>query len=421
MKVKRKKHTVVWIVLLSLFIVLAATFLVFTHFGGFGTGESADPEELSAYAGTVEDITIPENAQIIALGEATHGNVEFQKLKLEVFQLLVERYGVRAFALEGDYGGCEQVNRYIHGGSGTAEDAAAAIGFQIYRTKEMAELISYMRQYNENAAEGEDLRFYGFDMQRIPYTFQLLTEACENLGMDTSKLKELVSGEDWNSSYDTVTRKEILTDVKTQLEEKENAEQAVHCADMLLQYCELQNAMDNAQADDGGTQRDRFMAENVKWIAEQERKAGHDRIFVAGHNMHVARWGSYDSMGKLLADELGDAYYAIGTDFYKTKCNVPSSGGRTTQVFYSHDPLAKAAKTAGLDICWLDFGKIPKDSALGKLVSDYLYMGNLGESYSFIMRLLPPSYRMFQPPAQLYDGMIYVAQATPTTIINEGK
>ena len=48
--------------------------------------------------------------------------------------------GVRAFALEGDYGGCEQVNRYIHGGEGTAQEAAAAIGFSIYRTEEMAEL-----------------------------------------------------------------------------------------------------------------------------------------------------------------------------------------------------------------------------------------------------------------------------------------
>ena len=52
--------------------------------------------------------------------------------------------------LEGDYGGCEQVNRYIHGGEGTAQEAAAAIGFSIYRTEEMAELISYMRQYNES-------------------------------------------------------------------------------------------------------------------------------------------------------------------------------------------------------------------------------------------------------------------------------
>ena len=68
----------------------------------------------------------------------SHGNAEFQQLKLSVFQNLVENAGIRAFALEGDYGGCEYVNRYIHGGEGTAEQAAAAIGFAIYRTDELS-------------------------------------------------------------------------------------------------------------------------------------------------------------------------------------------------------------------------------------------------------------------------------------------
>ena len=96
-----------------------------------------NPEEFLAYAEPVENITVPESAKIIALGETTHGNAEFQQLKLEVFKLMVKNNGVGAFALEGDYGGCEQVNRYIHGGEGTAQEAAAAIGFSIYRTEEM--------------------------------------------------------------------------------------------------------------------------------------------------------------------------------------------------------------------------------------------------------------------------------------------
>ena len=69
---------------------------------------------------------------------------------MENIKQMEKNNGVRAFALEGDYGGCGQVNRYIHGGEGTAQEAAAAIGFSIYRTGEMAELISYMRQYNES-------------------------------------------------------------------------------------------------------------------------------------------------------------------------------------------------------------------------------------------------------------------------------
>lgn len=413
-KKERKKHTKLWIIILSLLTVLIAALLVFMHFGGFGTGENADPQEFAAQAGTVEDITIPEEATIVALGEATHGNAEFQELKLDVFKHMVESYGVRGFALEGDFGGCEQANRYIHGGAGTAEDAAAAIGFALYRTDEMAELIGYMRQYNETAAEGDDLRFYGFDMQRCTYNIQFLAEVCRGLGIDSSELESLASDDNWNSGYDTSARIDVITRTKAELESAGGSAQALHFADILLQNCQLQTVADVEYGD----VRDGLMAQNTLWIAEQERERGFSRIFVSGHNGHVAKYGSYDAMGKLLADELGEGYYAIGTDFYKTNCNLPSGsdGKRTEQVFYSYDPLAKAAKLAGLDICWLDFAKVPQDSALAAWTTGYHYMGSLGEGYSLLMRLLPQSYRIFQPPAGLYDGMIFVSEATPTYI-----
>ena len=406
-----------WLVVLCLFTTLIVAALIFMHFGGFGTGESANTEVLAAYAGTVEGISIPENSKIIALGEATHGNVEFQQLKLDVFRLLVKNYDVRAFVLEGDFGGCEQVNRYIHGAAGTARDAAAAIGFAIYRTKEMAELILFMRQYNDSAAKGKDLRFYGLDMQRYVYSINFLIKACKDLRVDTGNLEKLMDGKAWSSEYDYPARIKIITHVKTQLEGKEKSAQAIHFADVLLQFCELQAEQDGNYA----ILRDKFMAENTHWIAEQERQVGYKRIFIAAHNGHVARWGSYNSMGRLLANEVNEGYYVIGTDFYKTCCNIPrlASGRRTNQVFYSHDPLAKAAKTAGLTICWLDFVKASKNPELMKLISKYIYMGSLGEGYAWYMRLLPPSYRIFQPPAELYDGMIFVAEAHPTTIISE--
>ncbi|MEX1308005.1 MAG: erythromycin esterase family protein [Eubacteriales bacterium] len=418
MKKERKKRSIAWRIVLSLFVILAVAALIFMRFGGFSTGESANPDEFAAYTGTVQDISIPENAKIIALGEATHGNVEFQQLKLDVFKLMVENYGVRAFALEGDYGGCEQVNRYIHGGEGTAQEAAAAIGFAIYRTEEMEALISFMREYNDSAAEGEDLRFYGFDMQRYGYTFNFLLEACKDLGVDTGELEMLMDGESWSSEYDLSSRRDMITRIKTELENKENAAQAIHFADVLLQHCELDDV--GATSADYNLVRDRYMAQNTLWIAEQERVAGCNRIFIAGHNGHLARWGSYDAMGKLLAKEMGEGYYVIGTDFYKTRCNMPnlSSGKRKNYVFYSHDPLAKAAKTAGFDICWVDFAKASESPELAEVISQYTYMGTLGEGYAWYMRLLPPSYRIFQPPAELYDGMIFVTRATPTTIID---
>lgn len=418
---KRGKHFKIRYFVFGLLGVMIIAAFVFMHFGGFGTGETANPEEFAANAQSVEDIAVPENAKIIALGEAAHGNIEFQQLKLDVFRQMVEKYNVKAFALESDYGGSEQVNRYIHGGAGNAEEAAEALGFAIYRTEEIAELISYMREYNESAPEGEDLRFYGFDMQRIFYSVQFLTEACKNQGVDTTMLQRLADGENWSSEYDYNDRTEVITQVKNELKNKENSAKAIHYADMLLQYCEFQTLIESDEESDSSMLRDKFMAENVKWILQQEQQTGHGRIFISGHNGHVAKWGSFDSMGKLLSNETDNGYYAIGTDFYKTECNLPagSTGKRTNQVFYSHDPLAKAAKTAGYDICWLDFSSIPENTELKKLINQYNYLGNLGESYSLLMRILPPSYRMFQPPAVLYDSMIFVADAKPTKIADK--
>lgn len=414
---KRTRHFKVRYIIFGFLGVALLASLVFMRFGGFGTGKTVNVEEFAEYAQPVENLSIPEDKKIIALGEATHGNVEFQKLKLEVFKQMVEHYDVRAFALEGDYGGCEKVNQYIHGGEGTAQEAVAAIGFAIYRTDDMVELISYMREYNESALEGEDIRFYGFDMQRISYTFQYLMEACTEFKIDTTSLQKLVEGEKLNSVYDFSTQIEILTQVKNELENNGASNKIIHYVDMLLQYCELQSITES----DGGALRDKFMAENVQWILQQEQQNNYDRIFVTGHNSHVAKWGSYDSMGKILSKEVENGYYVIGTDFYRTRCNMPtrSSAKRTNQVFYSHDPLAKAAKLAGYDICWLNFEKVPENSELGGQISEYTYMGTLGESYLMIMRLLPPSYRMFQTPAVLYDSMIFVSDANPIKIISE--
>lgn len=420
----RKKHFIIWRIILGILTVLIIAGSVYCRFGGFGTGKSADTAEFAKYAGKVSDVTIPEETRIIALGEATHGNAEFQQLKLDVFQIMVENYGVRSFALEADYGCCETVNRYIHGGEGTAEQAADALGFQIYKTDDMANLLSWMREYNEKAGESEALCFYGFDMQRYEANYEYFIEMTEALGADTEELKKIWNNGTLNNDYTGEQQAEIIKGVKETLLENEKPEtaQAVHFADILLQNIELGNAMEDMQA--GMALRDRFMAENIMWILGQEEARGNSRIFISGHNGHIGQFGSYDAenlyMGHILADTIGeDAYFVIGTDFYKTTNSMPKgSGERTKFTVYSHDPLAKAAKECGYDICWLDFSKIPEESTLKPEVTGYCYMGNLGENQMnllnrIIMRVFPYTYRIWGSPASMYDGMIFVTEAHP--------
>lgn len=422
---KKKKHSRILAVAGIILLGIVAVGSIYSHFGGFGTGPCADETEFMQYADQVDNITIPEKTRIVALGEASHGNVEFQQLKLSLFQNLVENEGIRAFALEGDYGGCEYANRYIHGGEGTARQAAAAIGFAIYRTDEMADLISYMRKYNETAKDGDDLRFYGFDMQRWSYNLQYLIEACEKAGIDVTELKKLEDTEEQHSEYDVEQQSKVITEIKEELQKSDvkDIAQADHLADTLLQNISFGKVFNSAL--EGNALRDKLMAENVMWILSMEEQRGNSCIFISGHNGHIERSGNYGTdnrvMGNILSDELGEEYFAIGTDFYKTNCNLPkNNGNRITHTFYSYDPLAKAAKKAGYDMCWLDFSKVPENSKLKEQISDSIFMGSLGEGYSpFFMSLIPRSYRISKTPEALYDGMIFVTNAHPIEIRDE--
>ena len=423
-KHKKRKYSVLKYGLLTVVVSVALLGSIYSYFGGLGTGKCADINEFEKYAVTVEDISIPEQAKIVALGEATHGNQEFQQLKLDVFKIMVEDNGVRAFSLEGDYGGCEAVNRYIHGGDGTVKDAVSAIGFTIYQTEEMENLISWMREYNKSATQGNDIRFYGFDMQRKEYTYKYLLEAVKDAGIDAKELEKLWNQDEqeYTDGYTVDQRKKIIEDIKEEFEEKDILQNAsaIHLSDVLLQNMELGKYIDDAG--EINIYRDKMMAKNIMWILKQEEARGNRCIFISGHNSHVKKSGNYDAdnkvMGNLLADELENGYFVIGTDFYKTRCNLPvnEDGKRKNHIFYSYDPMAKASKQCGFDISYLDFEKIPDSSELKKQISEYSWMGSLGETYSTLYRILPRSYRVWVSPAELYDAMIYVSNAHPIEV-----
>ena len=418
---KRKRHTAAAValsVVLTMVFAAAGAVKIYSRFGGFKAGECADTAEFSKYAVPVEELSIPNEAKIIALGEATHGNKEFQKLRLDVLRVLVEKHGVRAFALEGDFGGCEAVNRYIHGGDGTAAEAISAIGFSIYCTEETEELVEWMRSYNSGAAQGEELCFYGFDMEQYAYSYRYLLEEIKNDGGDTSELEKIWDGKKnaYSEDYTSKQRAKIIRKVKAALASDD--EQAVHYADLLLQNIELGKYLDDAG--ELNAHRDRMMAENVQWILKREEERKTERILISGHNNHVMKCENAGSpvLGSLLSKKMGDGYFVVGTDFYRSVCNLPKpyTGKRITHTFYSRDPLAKASKKCGFDVCFLGFSQIPEDSALEKHLSENIQMGSLGESYSFLMNFIPKSYRVSRTPKKAYDALIFVSNATPIEI-----
>ena len=118
-----------------------------------------------------------------------------------------------------------------------------------------------------------------------------------------------------------------------------------------------------------------------------------------------------------IRDKLGDSYYAIGTDYFITDCNMPSGNGRrANHRFVSGDILAYQAGELGT--YYLDFSKVSEDSEVYKYIHGPIYTGSLGEGYSILNTILQDTVRVYCEPAYLYDAMILIYQCTPLNLLN---
>ena len=118
-----------------------------------------------------------------------------------------------------------------------------------------------MRSYNASAAEGEDIRFYGFDMEQHAYSYRYLLEELKKADIDTSGFEKIWDGEKnaYSDLYTSAERAETIRAIMEKLPANES--KARHYADVLLQNIELGKYINDVG--ELNEQRDRMMAENT--------------------------------------------------------------------------------------------------------------------------------------------------------------
>ncbi len=371
----------------------------------------------------LDTIAIPEQVQVVGLGEASHGVKEYQELKAEVFRTLVENNGCRTFIIEGDFGNALKVDAYIHGGEGTAKEAAATIGFRIYRTKEMADLLEWMRTYNETAPEGEDLHFYGMDMQQADNSKDYLFRIMEQIDPElTAKYQEALAFLNDDAIYDLSTdafaegmpKAEELLQAVDQAEEQivetcgsEAFAFARECAVSIYNCCDIRKS--NSEYNDV---RDHHMAEKVRWFLEH---GDGSLLFLNGHNGHVARTNTtfYDCLGKRLAEDLGDGYFAIGTDARVTSFNSQTADGFQAVTVKNKNDLNTIAGSVEGARYYIDLQNASAFDSWQKLLSGSQRITSLNVGSILLLKLF---YTSKIVPNETFDGMIIFDQVGPTTL-----
>ncbi len=375
-------------------------------------------DEVSEYAMTVEDELVNKDVKVIGFGEAAHGNKEFQQLKLDVLKTLVRDNGISAVAFELDYGEGVLINDYICGKSDMSiEELFSHISFGIYHTEETKALIEWMKEYNEQSRDGK-LEFYGYDLQNPEQAVYMIDAYVKKHGINISS-DAIESYVKKPYKLKNKKAKQLFADLKAykkelkkdQYKNYDDIDKVITCIDNVFTTKKLA-AISLSDSNGYGTFRDQAMKDNVEDISNA---VGYP-IVVMGHNGHVGYAGSYvKTMGAYLKEDLGDEYFVIGTDYFKTTCSMNSAKGRGNHKFCSADPLAYQAKQQGT--YYLRFDDVKDNERLNNLVHNKMYTGSLGEGYSFLNQLAPNSVRVNVPARDLYDGMIFVYEATPFTLL----
>lgn len=356
-------------------------------------------------------------ATVLALGEATHGNAEFQTLRTELARKLPQ---FRTIVLEEDVGSVAMVDRFVQGGPGTAREAALRFGFRLNKTRQVADFLQVLRDRNATLPAGERTHLVGMDVQRVdankrlalgrlaaydPAAAARLSDTLAGLTDEhrtaadyraiAPALDELAAAVEATGATDPTGR--IALDAAQALQQGRDLQQ--HGADYMATRAQVMYA-----------NLDRAVARDSTGAAGAADTGAHVLLFA--HDGHVDKASAayrHDDLGTLAARRWGDGYRVIGTDFIRTRFLADGGAGRREFVIDHPTPLR--GMFAGTRQGYLEVGTASPANAA--LLRRSVPMGSAGDSFAAWQAWVPPLVTVPTVPADAYDALVLVADATP--------
>jgi erythromycin esterase-like protein len=113
------------------------------------------------------------DADIVLLGEASHGTSEFYKIRAELTKRLIREKQFSFIAVEGDWPSCSRVNSFIKQTSYKDESGEEALSSfnrwptWMWANEEISELTEWLRATNVGLEADRKIGFYGLDLYSL--------------------------------------------------------------------------------------------------------------------------------------------------------------------------------------------------------------------------------------------------------------
>lgn len=116
------------------------------------------------------------DADVVLLGEATHGTSEFYRARSAITKLLIEQHGFNIVAVEADWPDAARVDRFVRHvlPEPSEEEAFARFPTWMWRNEEVREFVEWLRAYNETLKPEQRSEFRGLDIYSLGQSISLV-------------------------------------------------------------------------------------------------------------------------------------------------------------------------------------------------------------------------------------------------------
>ncbi len=368
-----------------------------------------------------------QNKKIIALGEATHGTREHFLFKFRMIKYMVLEHNLKIIAFEGEMAGFERVNQFVLDAddrSDLRKILAESGMFSVFITNEIMEMLIWIKNYNKDQPENEKVNFQGMDVQyplrvslRIlqnPILVSLLNENEKKSLIEFANLFKVNS-----SAKVPLDLLERVSSLSKKLKKRiSNSEKSDSLSFYLQSVSLLQQSvtMANKSIYLNSYYRDRFMADNIAWLASQN--TDDRKIVVWAHNSHISKGllSKYRAMGNWLVQRFGERYYALALLAGEGSARLyeNTEAGRflksvSLPALSNVNSIEYIFANAKYENFYLDLQKAKKSSELKALFTGDKYIRNIGSA------IIPPV-DIKVNLKNSFDGLVFFRKTTAATL-----
>ena len=109
------------------------------------------------------------DANVILLGEATHGTSEFYRARSAITRRLIEKHGFTVVAVEADWPDAARIDAYVRHHATRPRRGESFVRFPtwMWRNVEVLEFADWLRRYNEGKLAERQASFHGLDVYSL--------------------------------------------------------------------------------------------------------------------------------------------------------------------------------------------------------------------------------------------------------------